>query len=237
MTLDAALAAIDGTWPAARYVTLGPVTLREGRGGGSRVSAATVAGAWAEADLDHAISAMEGMGQVPLFMVRPGQDGLDQALEARGFEVFAPVTLWSCPVSQLTDLKLPRVTAFPHWEPLAIAREIWAGGDIGPERVEVMSRVTGPKAAILMRTEDKPAGVGFVACDSEVAMVHAVEIRSQFRRKGLGAWLMRAAAIWAAGHGATRLTVLCTRANTAANGLYASLGMDAACGYHYRIQR
>ena len=31
-------ATIDGTWPAAAYHRLGPWTLREGRGGGSRVS-------------------------------------------------------------------------------------------------------------------------------------------------------------------------------------------------------
>jgi hypothetical protein len=47
---------------------------------------------------------------------------------------------------------------------------------------------------------------------------------------------MRGAAIWAEGHGATEIAAIATRDNVAAAGLYASLGMRQAGGYHYRIK-
>jgi GNAT superfamily N-acetyltransferase len=47
---------------------------------------------------------------------------------------------------------------------------------------------------------------------------------------------MRAAARWAEGNGATTLALAVTRANSAANALYASLGMVAAGHYHYRAR-
>jgi GNAT superfamily N-acetyltransferase len=68
-------------------------------------------------------------------------------------------------------------------------------------------------------------------------MLHALEILPHQRRKGMGVWMMRQAAYWAAEQGATELAVLCTRANAGANALYARLGMQQSGGYHYRIKR
>jgi GNAT superfamily N-acetyltransferase len=138
-------------------------------------------------------------------------------------------------VAQLTDVQIPRVTTFAMWEPLAIIRETWAAGGIGPARQAVMERVAGPKTAILGRHNDKPAGAGFCAIHDGTAMVHALEVPPHQRRNGMGAWMMRQAAFWAAEQGATEITVLCTKRNEAANGLYASLGMALVGQYHYRI--
>jgi GNAT superfamily N-acetyltransferase len=66
-------------------------------------------------------------------------------------------------------------------------------------------------------------------------MVHALEIPKAHRRKGMGVWLMRQAALWAKPNGAEWMSVLCTQANVGANGLYASLGMKVVGQYHYRI--
>ncbi len=227
-------ALIDGTWPAARFVRAGPFTLREGQGGGSRVSAATAEGPATEADIDAAEAGMRAMGQVPIFMLREGEDDLDARLAARGHEIFDPVNAWACPVAQLTDIPLPRVTVLPIWEPLAIMREIWAGGGIGPARLAVMQRARGPKTGLLARFNDKPGGVAFVAIHDGAAMVHALEILPHQRRQGLGKWMMRGAAFWAAEQGAQTLAVLCTRANAGANALYSSLGMKIVGRYHYR---
>lgn len=226
---------IEATWPAASVTRPGAVTLREGQGGGSRVSAASAEGPLADEELAAAEGAMRAMGQTPLFMVRDGQSDLDTQLEARGYQVKDPVNLWTCPVARLTGVKIPRVTTFAMWEPLAICREIWAAGGTGAERQAIMERAAGPKTAILARNDDKPAGAAFVAIHEGVAMVHAVEILPFQRRKGMGAWIMRQAAFWASENGAETLAVLCTKENEGANGLYASLGMEIAGGYHYRI--
>jgi ribosomal protein S18 acetylase RimI-like enzyme len=67
-------------------------------------------------------------------------------------------------------------------------------------------------------------------------MLHALEVRPASRRLGLGGRLVQAAAVWAAGQGATRLSLVVTRQNAAACALYARLGMDVVGQYHYRMK-
>ncbi len=182
---------------------------------------------------------MRDLGQSPLFMIRtgihPGDEHLDQMLESRGYVVKDPVVIYACPVAHLTDIPIPRLTVFTIWEPLAISREIWAAGGIGPERVAVMERARGPKTTLLLRHREKPGGTAYAAIHDGIAMVHAVEILPHQRKQGLGGWVMRAAAFWAADHGANCISVMCTRANTGANALYTSLGMPVVGQYHYRL--
>ncbi|MBU2961919.1 GNAT family N-acetyltransferase [Citreicella sp. C3M06] len=228
--------AIDGTWPCARAVTAGPWTLREGDGGGKRVSCATATGAWTPDDLAAAETAMRLLGQDALFMLRAGERRLDDALDAAGYDLIDPVNLWVLPVAALIPEDMPRVMTFAVWEPLAIMRELWAEAGIGPARLRVMHRVKGPKTGILGRLDDKPAGTGFCGIHEDIAMVHALEIRPAYRGKGLGKWMMRRAAIWAQDNGAQWMAVLCLQDNAAANGLYASLGFECVGQYHYRIK-
>lgn len=225
---------VDGTWPAARFERLGPFLLRQGQGAGSRVSAASAIGPVTPCDIDTAEAAMLAMGQKRIFCLRPGDEALDEMLAQRGYGILDPVNIYACPVEQLTDQPVPRVMVFTLWEPLAIMREIWAQGGIGPARLAVMERAKGPKTGLLLRHHDQPAGAGFVAIHDGVAMLHALEILPAHRRQGLGKWAMRAAAFWALDNGAHTLSVICTKANTGANALYGSLGMDIEGEYHYR---
>lgn len=228
-------AVMDATWPAARFLARGPWTLRRGRGGGNRVSAATLDGPPWKADVEFAEREMRGFGQEPLFMIRPGDETLDKTLKARGYAIRDAVTIYSCPVEHLCDLALPRVTVFTVWQPLAIMREIWATGGTGPERLAIMDRVQAPKTGLMARFNDKPGGVAFVGIHRGIAMLHALEILPHQRQQGLGGWMMRAAAIWAAAQGAHTMSVMCTTANKGANALYTSLGLDVVGHYHYRF--
>ncbi len=227
-------AVCDNTWPAAATQAMGPFTLRDGQGGGSRVSATTVSGAFTSAELDAAEAAMRASGQRMIFQIRDGQEALDDAVAARGYEVFDPVNIYACPAEALCDIPLPRVRVLDVWEPLALMREIWANGGIGPERLAVMARARGPKTGFLGRLSDKPAGVAFAAIHEGTAMVHAVEVVPDFRRQGMGQWFMRGAALWTRAQGGHELSVICTQANVAANALYTSLGMNHVGQYHYR---
>ena len=225
---------IDGTWPAARYLSLGPFTLRRGDGGGQRVSAATTQRPVTAEELDSAEAAMRAMGQPCLFMIREGQSALDAQLAERGYDIVDPVNLYACPVEQLTAEPMPPVTAIPVWEPLAIMCDIWSAGGIGPGRIEVMERARGPKTGIIGRWQDHPGGCAFVAIHEGIAMLHALEILPHQRNQGLGKWMMRGAAFWAEEHGASHMSVVCTKANAGANALYASLSMTLVGQYHYR---
>jgi GNAT superfamily N-acetyltransferase len=225
---------IDGTWPAARYDTSGPFTLRLGQGGGNRVSAATQNATFTPDDLPRAENAMRALGQDPLFMIRPDDIALDAALDERGYAIRDEVMIYTCSIERLCDRPLPRVTVFTIWQPLAIMTEIWAKGGIGPGRLAVMERAQGPKTGLLARLNEKPGGTGYVAIHNGIAMLHALEILPHQRAQGLGGWMMRGAALWAKRQGAHTFSVICTTANTGANALYASLGMDAVGTYHYR---
>lgn len=231
MTPDLLAKVMEATWPPANRHSLGPFTLRDGAGGGKRVSAASLDGTFAEAELDAVEAAMPS----PLMLIREGDAALDAALERRGWRVVDPVVAYAAPVEILTA-DLPPLAAFPHWPPLEIARSLWAEGGIGPARIAVMDRVQGPKAAILARLDDRPAGVGFVGCEGAEAMLHALEVRAEQRRKGAGQALVQAAANWAAAQGATRLSLVVTRQNVAARALYTRLGMEVVGQYHYRMK-
>jgi GNAT superfamily N-acetyltransferase len=229
-------AAVDVTWPAADTRRQGAFLLRDGQGGGKRVSAASALSPAKASDIDEAEADMAAAGQRPIFMLRPEDAALDTELAARGYAVVDPVTVLACPIDTLTDRPVPPVTAFCIWEPLAIMEEIWAQGGIGPARLAVMHRAQ-VKTAVFGRHGQRPAGVGFVAVDREIAMVHAVEVLPDQRRQGVAQWIMRQAGFWAKAQGATTMAVLCTKANTAALQLYSSLGFQPVSEYHYRQQQ
>lgn len=229
MKLESLYEVMDHTWPAATSRKVGPFTLRDGQGGGKRVSAATCDGPCSPADIDAAEAAMDE----PLFLIRPGNEALDATLGARGYHAVDRTVAYAAPVAALAA-PLPPLTAFPHWPPLAVAATLWEEGGIGPRRIAVMERVEGPKSVILGRISDRPAGVVFVAKHGDVAMFHALEVGPRFRRHGLGRNLLRACANWAQDQGAETLSLLVTERNTAARELYASSGMQVVGQYHYR---
>jgi GNAT superfamily N-acetyltransferase len=224
---------LDATWPPASFVEIGPWRLREGQGGGQRVSAATAISPVTETDIVLAVDGMRDLGQRPIFMIRPDDGPLDGWLAARGYQVVDPVHVYVSKAAPLTR-PLPPATVTPAWPPLAVQREIWAQGGIGPARLAVMARASGARTALLGRIGDTPAGVAFVATDGGIAMLHALEVLPDRRRSGVGRMLLHGAANWAETQGADWLTLAVTQANAAANALYRTLGMTATVGYHYR---
>lgn len=234
---NALYAAIDATWPAAEMHRLGPWMLRDGQDGGKRVSAATTDRAVTEEDLPEAEKAMQAMGQDPLFMIRVGQDGLDDMLARRGYKIVDPVNLYFGPLDEMAAEPTPQAAVFTIWPPLEIQKDIWHQGGIGPARVAVMERANGTKTTILGRHGQSPSGTAFVAVTRDIAMVHAVEVLADLRGQGVGRMMTRHAAKWAQARGATHMAVLCTQANQAANALYASLGLKVVGQYHYRTRQ
>ena len=236
MTPDfsAIIPVIAATWPPVSVTTHDGWVIPQGDGGGSRVAAARWTGAsLTRTSVEGAIAAQAEIGQTPLFILWPDQTQLDSLLDQMGFAMKDPTLAYVALVATLTA-PIPPVTAFPTWPPLAIQTEIWAAGGIGPARLAVMDRVAGPKTAILGRVNDRPAATVFVAVHGGIAMLHALEVTPPARRHGLGRHMVHAAANWAQAQGATHLSLLVTRGNAPANGLYTSLGMQVGGYYHYR---
>ncbi len=230
---EAFVAAMEATWPAAARRQVGAFMIREGQGGGKRVSAATAVGPVTAADVESAEAAMRDLKQDPLFMLRPADAELDRMLERRGYGIVDPVELFAAPVDRLGpppgDMEI-----FPHWPPLAIATDIWQETGIGPARIAVMGRVAGPRTVLLARNRDRSVGVAFAAVHDGLVMLHAVEVPPEARRRGVGSQLVRGAATWGAAHGARVLGLAVTRANDPAKALYTSLGLRVVGGYFYR---
>jgi ribosomal protein S18 acetylase RimI-like enzyme len=215
---------IEATWPAASKTIEGPWIHRDGAGGGKRVSATTLNGVLAE------------LPDRSLFSVREGQDDLDQALEARGYTVYDPSILFSAPIEGLAKNDVPRTTAFVIWRPLQIMRDLWAAGDIGQARLDIMERAECVKTSILGRIDDRAAGTTYVGLHDGVAMVHALEVHPDHRRKGLARHMMVQAAKWGVENGAHTFALVTTEANEASKALYTSLGMSLVGRYHDRVK-
>lgn len=235
-SLDQLYQVCDATWPAAATSEAGGFTIRDGQGGGKRVSAATLNVPLGQADIPAAETAMLLLDQRPLFQLRAGETALDAALEERGYAVIDPVNLYAIAAKDLATERPPRTVAIPAWEPLQIMREIWADGGIGEARINVMKRAKEPKTGFISRWQDKPAGASFAGMHHGISMVHALEIKPAHRRNGIARWAMIRTAFWTLANGGHTVSVICTQSNTAANALYQSLGMEKIGSYHYRIK-
>lgn len=230
------LAAMDATWPPAALHPAEGWLVREGRGGGNRVSCITRTGEGA--DIALAEAAARRLGQVPIFRLAPGaaagDAALDAELAARGYRIDHPVAFHAAPVARLA-VEPPPISAFTIWPPLAIQRQIWAETGTGPARLAIMERAPAPKAALLGRSRDKSAGAGFVAVAGPVAMLHALAVRPDLRRLGTARHMLGRAALWAGEAGAQVLALAVEVENAGAIALYEAAGMDRAGGYHYRV--
>jgi GNAT superfamily N-acetyltransferase len=223
--------AVDATWAPLAFHNHEGWLIREGAGGGQRVSAATLLAGTKNAKVSSAANKMLSIGQNPLFMIKESDLDLDAELEAMDYAVVDPVAILTAP----TDSLLQRQPMLAHHidsliAPDNAATKIWANGGIDQNRLNVMQRVKCPKT--ILSAGDM--GVAFAAAHADIAMVHAVEVANNHRRKGIANALMFEAFRWAKDQNCNWVSVLTVRKNLAANKLYEALGMTEAAAYHYR---
>lgn len=246
--------ALESSWPCARRFDVGPFTLRDGQGGGKRVSAASLTNAdFSHADIIAAEVAMRALGQLPLFIIWPdtpaqasfdrGFDtGFDRGLAARGYRLIDPCVGYIAPIAGILtqtaavlDSYAPSYTqSYAHWPPLAVCNDLWQAAGVGPARRAVMGRALGPKTAVMTRQGDDITGVCFAALVGDTAMLHGIEVAPSHRRQGFAQKLLHCAAMWAQGQGAVNIGLVVTQVNTPARALYEKLGMQVWGAYHYR---
>ncbi|MDB6177233.1 GNAT family N-acetyltransferase [Paracoccus sp. Z330] len=226
-------AACRATWPAQTVQEVGGFRVGHGDGGGDRVNSALSFGAWTETDIRDVIEFQRSCGQTARFQVGDDQVDLRDRLIAMGFRPSRATVVLCAYIDGLTDLALPPVTAFDLWPALAIQNDIWAAAGIAADRLAVMGRAAQPKTTILGRMDDRAAGTAFVAIAEGIAVLHALEVVPELRRKGLAGWMVRRAAFWAGDRGADTLALAVTRGNSAALACYAGLGFAETGGYSY----
>ena len=223
---------MTASWPPVATHRVGPWVLREGPGGGTRVTCAVAEAPVTSDDLPPLLQAAARLGQPGLVMVRQADDATDGMLATAGWPMGDEVVLYLAPSSGFAPP--PGMAAFALWPPLAIQRLIWNEGGIGAGRQAVMDRTSGPKAAILGRSGDRPAGTAFVAIAGGIAFLHGLTVVPALLRRGTARNIVAAAGAWAQAAGAAWLALAVTRGNLPARVLYASMGMEVVGHYHYR---
>ncbi len=227
---------VDHTWPANRKISRVHWTLSQEPDGEKRVTAATSRVKKDIPDICVAEKGMFELDQNPLFMIREGDNKLDQILDEGAYKVIDAVNIYCISCEELSHPAPPMLSAFDIWEPLEIQKDIWAQHGTDRNRFAIMERAECIKTSLLMRCESHPAGAAYIGIYNGIAMVHALEILPSQRRKGVGAIALRQAAIWAIAQNAPFISGICTKENKAANALYASLKMRLMGGYNYRIK-
>ena len=226
---------IDLTWPAEEFLELPEWKLRRSLKGGKRVSAATLIKKSGIPNIKFVENTLADWCQDKLFMIKAGENSLDEALEKRGYCIVDPTNIWSISSEALSIQQIPPVTAFSIFPPLAIQKEIWTANGIDASRIKIMDRVKTPKTTIFGRINAKPAASAFAAVVNKIAMVHALIVDQKYQRQGMGKFVMQKAGAWAHQQGAESVAALCTKHNQSANNFYKILGMQVIGEYHYRL--
>ena len=228
------MAAVRATWPAARTVRVGALDVPLDPAGSRRaISVRPAPGASGAAASGADIAAAEAARPGAIFSTVDGvDDALAPRLAAAGYAPEGASALMAGPVAPLLG-DLPRISGFPHWPPVAICEAMWAAHGNGPASLAAAARAPDPKAAILLRSDDRAAGALFVAVSDGLAVLHMVLTLPAHRRRGVGLLGLRHAAAFAAAHGAGHLALPVERANAPAIALYAAAGLRDVGGYRY----
>ncbi len=228
------LAVLEATWPSASVdeTAVPGWRLRDGAGGGKRVSSAVSLGG---RNFEAVAEAMRARGERPLIQVPGSDEALDRALEEAGWEIVDPTVLMVGRSDALAALPLPKQAKNVHVRArLVLLDEIWEAGGVDAARRAVMARCPLPHVTVLSRTDEAVAGVAWVAVDGDVGMVHAIEVRAEHRRQGSGRSALAGAARFAAEQGAPWLALAVTEANAPARAMYEAAGMETVARYRYR---
>lgn len=188
---------------------------------------------------------------VSLFAAEAGatvDPDLDAALAARGYEVAGETSVMTAATQEVAggathpshvdaqSLTFEASDAPPEefFQAIAAAR-----GAQGAEEQRQLT-LSAPEQVFLAATGERPDGsrttVGFVrlAISHKWAVLSNLVVRPDLRRRGAGRALTQAAAAAAAGRGIRAVALQVETANSAAEGLYESLGFVRHHSAHYR---
>ena len=226
---------LEDTWPPEQVTHFDDWTIRISDGAGKRASAISLEGAWEETSFRKLKDLLRKLGKSEIFMIYQSDSLFEKELNKLNYQVFDKSYIFEIPVTELIKSKPPPISMFSIWPPLEIQKQLWNSNGIGWQRQAVMNRANQIKTSILARLNDNPVASAFIAKSGNVAFLHALVVDQNFRRQGVAKALMRHAGQWANKNNCSKLMVVTTEANAAANGLYSSLEFQLVNKYHYRI--
>lgn len=228
--------------PAPRQAFIGPFVVKGFLGGTGRANAASSLDPAPLADLAGTVARVEAcfarMGLPSRFRSTPlDPAGLDPFLRARGYAekdesmVHAgPLAAMAAPDAAVRDEGGPSEA----WMAMVATAEY----QVATRRAEKLRNpelLAAAGAWLVLREEGVDAACLFAVTEGPFCGFFDLATRPEFRRRGLGARIIRAAAHWAQGLGATVLTAQVAAANGASIGLQRSLGLAEAYRYRYFV--
>ncbi|TDH61633.1 GNAT family N-acetyltransferase [Dankookia rubra] len=227
--------------PAPRHAWDGPFVLKANLGGTGRANACCSLDPAPDPELDGRIGRIEAtyyrLGLTSRFRSTPlDPPGLAEALLARGYALdkddtivhAGPVAPVAAAVAAVRDEAGPTEA----WMTLITTAE-YQTPTRRAEKLRNPDLLAARGAWLVLREDATDAACLFAVADGACCGIFDLATRPEFRRRGLGARLIRAAAHWAAGHGATTLYAQVASSNRASRALQESLGLREAYRYRY----
>jgi ribosomal protein S18 acetylase RimI-like enzyme len=229
--------------PAPRNAFDGPFVLRAFAGGTGRANAASSLDPAPDAALAERILRIEAhyaaLGLPARFRSTPlDPPGLAGQLQARGY---APKDETFVLVAPIAGIAVPDRDAEARPSPDAEWMAVTATAEHqGPKRRQEKEGtpplLAVPGAWVTLREDGVAAAVASVVAAGTLAGYFDLAVRPAFRRRGLAARAVRAAAAWAGDRGATWLFCQVATANTASLALNQGLGLREAYRYTYWVR-
>jgi ribosomal protein S18 acetylase RimI-like enzyme len=241
-------------WPAEEVEHLDGWRLRAMHGVSRRANSVWTFEATGQASIEERVSRVEAWyasrNLPPTFQVadRARPEGLDAALQQRGYVIDAPVSIQVAAPAEVLAATQTRATrdgdaivtrtCTDEWFDLSAHRGRFA--KVADVYRGLLLRI-GPRARFaLARLDGQPAAVGLGVIGSEIGGERRMGIFSMLtlpsaRRRGVAVAVLRALAATAQEEGAESLYLQVERSNTAAIPLYCSAAFRELYGYHYRV--
>ena len=236
MTPSSFWTASEVCWPPLNKKSIGPWIIREGEGGGNRVSSTTANDCFTKKDIFLAENHMSLLNQENIFHIRQKDSELDYILEGLGYSLVDKPLVYGSKIAKMSPPCVPPMTVFNIWPPLRIMKDIWKIGGTTDSRMAVMARCKVRKTAILGRIENKVAGCAFISEYKGIAILQSLFVLPNYRRKGLAGFIISESVKWASYKESSYLALMTDKYNKEARGLYDSLGMTVIDNYHYRVK-
>lgn len=233
-------------WPAAESEGLGDWRLRANRGVTRRANSAWTVGSPGVPEHD-AIARVEAFyaerDQTPLFQLSPltTPPSLDRALEARGYEATARVTVQIADAAE-TAQGIPRsdelqvachATLDEEWFSMSGTQGRYRGEAVAVYR-RMMERIAPRACFAVARLAGDPVGVGLGIHGRGWVGIFSMLTKPGHRGLGIGREIVREIAHWSVIRGGNGLYLQVEEDNEAAQALYARAGFETLYRYHYR---
>jgi N-acetylglutamate synthase len=226
---------------APRQAFDGPFVAKLFLGGTGRGNAASSLDPSPDPELAARIPRIEALyarhGLAARFRLTPlDPPGLEPLLAARGYAEGEETIVHAGPLPAVADPAAHRLDGpEPAWMAVVATAEYQTEARRA-EKLRMPELIAAPAGWFVLREEGVEAACLFAVADGPWCGIFDLATRPEFRRRGLGDRLVRAAAHWAAGLGATRLWAQVASSNAASLALQRRVGLAEAYRYRYRIR-